>query len=71
MNEYKMWAMKVTRDQFGELLDNYSDSGYTNSSYEDIIIDLYNVENHRAEFAELIGLSLDKLPEAGFIVFNP
>lgn len=71
MNEYKMWAMKVNRDQFEELMDNYSDSGYTNLSYSDIIIDLFNVEDHRAEFAELIGLPLEKLPENGLMNLYP
>jgi hypothetical protein len=71
MNEHKMYGMKVTRDQFGQLLDDYSESGYTNSSYSDIIIDLFNVEDHRAEFAELIGLPLDKLPEEGLMNLYP
>lgn len=71
MNEYKMFAMQVNRDQFGELLDNYSESGYTNPSYSDIIIDLFIVEDHREEFAELIGLPLEKLPKNGFMNLYP
>ena len=71
MNEYKMFAMKVNRDQFEQLMDDYSDSGYSNSSYSDIIIDLFNVEDHREEFAELIGLPLDELPTTGFMNLYP
>ena len=71
MNEYKMWAMQVNRDQFEKLMDDYSESGYSNSSYSDIIIDLFNVEDHREEFAELIGLPLDELPTTGFMNLYP
>jgi hypothetical protein len=71
MNEYKTYAMQVNRDQFEKLLDDYSDSGYTNASYSDIIIDLFNVDDHREEFAELIGLPLEKLPESGFMNLYP
>jgi hypothetical protein len=71
MNEYKMFAMKVNRDQFEQLMDDYSESGYTNSSYSDIIIDLFNVEDHREEFAGLIGLPLDELPTNGYMNLYP
>ena len=71
MNEYKMYAKQVNRDQFKKLMEDYSESGYSNSSYSDIIIDLFNVEDHRAEFAELIGLTLDELPESGLMNLYP
>jgi hypothetical protein len=71
MKENKIYEMRVNRDQFGKLLDDYSDSGYTNTSYGEIIIDLYLVDDHREEFAELIGLTLDELPESGFMNLYP
>jgi hypothetical protein len=71
MKENKIYEMRVNRDQFGKLLDDYSESGYVNGSYGEIIIDLYLVDDHREEFAELIGLTLDELPESGFMNLYP
>jgi hypothetical protein len=71
MKENKIYEMRVNRDQFAILLDDYSDSGYTNTSYGEIIIDLFLVNDHREEFAELIGLTLDELPESGFMNLYP
>jgi hypothetical protein len=71
MKENKIYEMRVNRDQFAILLDDYSDSGYTNTSYGEIIIDLFLVDDHREEFAELIGLTLDELPESGFMNLYP
>lgn len=69
MKENKIYEMKVNRDQFGQLLDDYSDSGYVNSSYGEIIIDLGLVDD-RKEFAELVGLPLEELPTSGFMTYG-
>ena len=70
MKETKIYEVRVNWEQFGNLLDDYSESGYTNKSYSDIIIDLFNVWD-REGFAETIGLPLDELPTTGLMVLYP
>lgn len=61
--------VRVTREMFEIVRDDNIDSGYLNSTYADIIIDLANVEDdRRQDFAESIGIELEELPSHGLII---
>jgi hypothetical protein len=65
----KAYLIKVSREILNELRYKFSDSGYTNADYGDIIIDLSLLFNEdRGEFAARLGINEDELPDEGLIL---
>jgi hypothetical protein len=63
------YLVRVTPEMFAIVKDDNDDSGYLNSTYGDIIIDLANVEDDRREnFAKSIDIKIEELPSHGLII---
>jgi hypothetical protein len=66
------YTHRVTHEQLSEIMGRYSDSGYTNIHQNEIIINLVFVddEEDRQEFADLLNIPVDKLPDDGLITVH-
>jgi hypothetical protein len=65
----KSFLVRVSRETLNGLQHEFSDSGYTNADYGDIIIDLaLLLHEDRGEFAARLGINKDELPDEGLIL---
>lgn len=63
---------RVTPDTLDDLIERYSDSGYTNQYGDDLIIDLTHISHDREireEFIQLTGLTDDQVNDYEYIIF--
>lgn len=65
-------TIRTSGDILSRLMDNYSDSGYTNTNGGDIIIDLTYIEDDAeqlAHFFEVTGLTKADIEGLGYLCF--
>jgi hypothetical protein len=70
MTPIPAYLVRVTPEMFAIVKDDNDYSGYLNSTYGDIIIDLSHVEDddRREDFAKSIGIKIEELPSHGLII---